>query len=402
MSEGDTIHEDIQPGYENNPNPTVAPMGQVSAELPSLSCEEIEPKKKILERIIYDVYVSPKAGVDSKAIVTFPDIPRQLLLTRNIIENLLNLARASQAASSPRIHDTDKNEEDILNEKQIRGALIGVLGRAVDDDKDPLSICDDVSDSLKGVGEKIDEKIITWKTTNLVGSEQDPMLTMTRPVIDPKVAVSQGRKRSLDDVTQLQRNIQRMVVDRRSLLVKVKNKLFSMFSENDGENNPSVSENFLKLVKLGFYSFVPGSVMGSAILKGAFNRGILEFNPQGSLGDPNAFAFERDVRYLSAIALYMLFVDMLDKYTSGSTRDGKEWVDIETKIYWGFNVLLTMYGEIPKHRESQSNKRRRTTGLRLAALKKRKGTKRKATKRKATKRKGSKRKATKRKGSKCK
>ncbi len=25
---------DIQPGYENNPNPTVAPMGQVSAELP--------------------------------------------------------------------------------------------------------------------------------------------------------------------------------------------------------------------------------------------------------------------------------------------------------------------------------------------------------------------------------
>ncbi len=107
-----------------------------------------------------------------------------------------------------------------------------------------------------------------------------------------------------------------------------------MFSENDGENNPSVSENFLKLVKLGFYSFVPGSVMGSAILKGAFNRGILEFNPQGSLGDPNAFAFERDVRYLSAIALYMLFVDMLDKYTSGSTIDGKEWVDIETKIYW--------------------------------------------------------------------
>jgi hypothetical protein len=388
MSGEDTSLEDIQSGYENNPNPSLGPMGQVSTELVPLSCEEIEPRKKILERIIYGVYVSPKAGVDSKALVTFPDIPRQLLLTRNIIENLLNLAPASQAASSPRIHGTDKNEEDIINEKQIRGALIGVLGHAVDGDKDPASICDDVAESLKGVGEKIDGEIVTWKTTNLAGTKQDPMLTMTRPVIDPKVAVSRGRKRSLDDVTQLQRNIQGMVVDRRSLLENVKNKLFSIFSENEDEDNPSISENFLKLVKLGFYSFVPGSVMGSAILKGAFNRGILEFNPQGSLGDPNAVAIERDMRYLSAIALYMLFVDMLDKYTSGSTRDGKEWVDIETKIYWGFNLLLSMYEEPPRKRQ------------RVGALKKHKATKRKATKRKATKRKSTKRKATKRKATK--
>ena len=347
----------VQFSKGNNPQPIskgkqikqMKQMKQVASQVMS-DKYTITPEKLGLMEIINNVYgFSSKTGESSKTLTKArigPSIPRELMRTSNVINHLSNLARASQAGSSP--------VRPNLDEKMLRSIMITVLQNSIQSyvSGNPLPmdyICESLINRVKSQAELLrivnEEDIVNLVPVASVGQNENPVLRLNFPKISNQVISARVQDAVTTQAASTQTSIQGAVSRRRQILGGIAEKIKKVNISGESEKPSGYMSQIKHLFKFAFYTFVPGSVIGTQLIKQAFDKGVIEINPEGQFGDASGYSADRETRYLSAISLYMLFIDMLDKYTNQPDED------VMTILDWGLNTLLDMY-EGPQMRVS--------------------------------------------------